>query len=960
MRNNAWYLIIIFTFSISVLLAQNPSPHFIQLTTANGLPSPEVHCVTQDANGHMWFGTDNGVCKFNGYEFEAFGVSDGLKDNVIFDIFEDEHGRIWFGSSKGNLYFFQNDSIYGYEYNSLIQELQYDFSQAHLISVVNDTIVSYLYGLGILVIDPNGEFKVNAIDNHYMFLDYRPMNLSKAFVISSGINRDALLGCIEVQLINEVSRKIELPYNEDLNEGTVVGLFVSAGLILSTSDSLYFIDDNNNISSVRFPGNILTLLIDERDNNIWLSYGKDQGVRRYESLEAVLNNKYKEYFPGITVTDLHLDDNIIWASTLSDGIFLMPDKNTFKYDRNAGLSTNKTTAVAIGNNDSIFVKTNDGNIWLIHDQTSTNLNFPFTNKGTTDMTDLWYDHAQGTLWTNHYFFNKGEWERSNLPYARKYDYDELEGKLVIINNQGLYKYDFEHLERKVQFYKPVYTYARDAKGIEWVGSNDGLYFFLNDDLKKYMPAKGDLTIRVEDIVADSSGRKVFATKGMGLGVLLSDSLYYINKSNGIASDYIEDIENYGGKIFIATLSGLSVINHFGEPMQVIQSFNSSTGLPGDEIYCLDSYEKDLWISSNNGLFKWTDLDKSYETPKPFIKSLIINNKERKGEGTFNYLQSDIIFSFYSIDYNQLENILYRYKLKDDDGWILSKSTLINYANLSPGKYNFEVQAQSGSGNWSESTTYPFRIKPPWWNSWIARIMYFLSFGSIAFFIYKNRIKRITEKNTIALEIQELQRMATQAQMNPHFIFNCLNSIQSFINQDEKEKANAYLVLFSRLVRASLNASMKKVHSLEDEVALLTDYIELEKMRFKSAFEYDIKVDESIETYDTFLPPMLIQPIVENAIKHGLLPKENDDNKLEVLFHEENDHLIVHVIDNGVGLKPQHSNGHKSIGLSNTSKRLDLFNGSSKNNMVIADNDAVGLEGGTRVKLRLKKLHSKGY
>ena len=950
-------------------LGQEPVLHSIQLTTEQGLPSPEVYCVVQDKQGHMWFGTDNGACRYNGYEFEVFDAEDGLANNVVFEIFEDEKERIWFGTLKGHLYYFLNDSIHAYKYNSVFDSLELFHNQGHLYTVFNDTIKSALEGFGMITIDPNGRYTRLVDKNRIMFYqtDERYV-FSKGQCIFHKDHKQELLDSLPLTFYkNGKSTNIVLDGIKSLSKTSISGLNTRGYKFISLGKYLLLFDKKNIVQKIDYDSFVLAYLVTE-DGGIWFGLQDNKGLRHYKDKQALLENEYTSYFEGETISDFKLINNKLWVSTIHSGVFFVPNLNLTVYNDFADSNVDGVRSVAISNNDNVFITLADGEIMSLDHKRNIiqNLNFPSISGRNADLTGLWYEPSNSSLWSySNYVYVDGRWRDAFLPHTRSYAFDPLDSLIVIATNQGIHKIDIKTRERQDtsgRYYKNqlrTNCYVR-GRNFEWIGTNKGLFYRSEGEWNKYVPKNIKFNARVEDLIIDDHGRIIMGTKGHGLGIIENDSLYFISNKNGIASNMIEDIDLFNGRLYVGSLLGLSVISNLFSDSLEINNYNTSYGLPGNEIYYMSSQNDQLWICSNKGLFKWEELSTTANTFAPILNQVLVNSIPSKSVEKFDYQESNFEFEYYTIDYDQLGDVIYRYRIDYGNDWQVSKSTNVNFANLNPGNYNFQVQSRNRTGSWSESIVFPFRIKPPWWNTWFARTLYVISFGGFVYYLYSNRIKRLNEKSAIALEIQELQRMATQAQMNPHFIFNCLNSIQSFINQDEKEKANAYLVLFSRLVRASLNASMKKVHSLEDEVALLTDYIDLEKMRFKSAFEYDIKVDESIETYDTFLPPMLIQPIVENAIKHGLLPKENDDNKLEVLFHEENDHLIVHVIDNGVGLKPQHSNGHKSIGLSNTKKRLDLFNGSSENNMVIADNGAVGLEGGTRVKLRLKKLPFEGY
>ena len=220
------------------------------------------------------------------------------------------------------------------------------------------------------------------------------------------------------------------------------------------------------------------------------------------------------------------------------------------------------------------------------------------------------------------------------------------------------------------------------------------------------------------------------------------------------------------------------------------------------------------------------------------------------------------------------------------------------------------------------------------------------------------------KKELALQKQvtELEKKALQAQMNPHFIFNCLTSIQKLIMENDAVNAVRYLTRFSKLVRGTLNASVAGEVSLQEEIDMLTNYLDLEKLRFKEAFDYDIQADPSLDLFDTAFPPMLLQPYVENALRHGMANKQNG-GKISIRFRPggqgpkgASGGILATVTDNGpgIGQANQKKPGHRSVGMSLTQRRLELLGGTEGGGMVkvseITGPD--GQVGGTKVEVRI--------
>ena len=277
-------------------------------------------------------------------------------------------------------------------------------------------------------------------------------------------------------------------------------------------------------------------------------------------------------------------------------------------------------------------------------------------------------------------------------------------------------------------------------------------------------------------------------------------------------------------------------------------------------------------------------------------------------------------------------VQYQYRMEGiDDHWIETRSSMAQYPTLEPGSYTFKVKAGSIDQVWSlEPAEIKFRIYPPWWETTWFIIACILSGLGLTVLITYIIIRNKEEKNSLRRQISESERMALRSQMNPHFVFNALNSIQHFITMEDEMSANYYLSQFSKLIRRVFENSKETFISLENEITTLKLYLELEALRFEGKFEYELIVGEEIDTYDTELPSMIIQPFVENAIWHGLMPKRGEPPKLTVAFEQAPQHLVCIVKDNGIGRKAagavskKNLSEHKSSGISNTVRRLNLL------------------------------------
>ena len=332
-----------------------------------------------------------------------------------------------------------------------------------------------------------------------------------------------------------------------------------------------------------------------------------------------------------------------------------------------------------------------------------------------------------------------------------------------------------------------------------------------------------------------------------------------------------------------------------------------------------------------------------------------------------YYLNNIAFEYIGICLSNPQKVRYQFKLEGfDKTWSpVTNETSARYPNLSPGKYSFKVIACNNEGLWNkEPATFSFIISPPVWKTWWFRISMTISAIILIVIFLRVRIDAIRRKEAERLnrEIQLAQNelKALRAQMDPHFIFNSLSSIQSFIMTKDEESALRYLNKFAKLMRMILSNSEKASITLREEIDALQLYMELEALRWDNKFEYSVEIDLRVDVDDHKVPTMLIQPYVENAILHGVVPKTDGKGMIGVSIAQEEAHIICTVQDNGIGRKRSQElrtttnrSLHESMGMKITNERLELLNRihhSSLSAKIIDLEDEKGNSLGTKVEI----------
>jgi len=285
-------------------------------------------------------------------------------------------------------------------------------------------------------------------------------------------------------------------------------------------------------------------------------------------------------------------------------------------------------------------------------------------------------------------------------------------------------------------------------------------------------------------------------------------------------------------------------------------------------------------------------------------------KDRKLELPYN--ERELTFNYYAIDFPNQDGLRYAYKLGNSEWTDLGSTRSLALNHLSPGEYDFSVRALNSKGAASDEVSMHIDVRSPFWRTPVFIVTVLVLLVITSSMLVRRREKMIhakeQQKKAHEIEMISLHRdlansrlIALRSQMNPHFIFNALNSIQQFVLQGNVDEASRYLTLFSLLHREILNTSDESFITLQREVDMLRMYIQLEQLRFDERFTYAITLEEEIDAEEIRIPPMLIQPFVENAIWHGLMPKEGS-KRVEIDFKlgPTDDSLICTVHDNGIG------------------------------------------------------------
>ncbi len=935
-----------------MLSSQNAHPGFRNFTANDGLPSSEVFEILQDKKGYIWFATDNGVSRYNGYKFENYGVLEGLSEPVVFHLQEDRKGRVWMQCMSGKIFFFENDSIHAFLGNSFIDSQKAKSSFAIGIAIDSTfNVYCSMANLGLFKFSLDG--KPNQLIEKPGYGVYQIENRTITYGKLNDLTRKS---SIDMFLKNgTIKETFKTHLNQLMN---LVSLYLDDGHILLWSNGYFYC----------FKQDKLVWQIEHSDRIISLSQNLkgeifvgliNKGVRVFNTLNDLYTNRYESLLEGNSIVNLIKDrEGAYWFAALKNGVFYCPNIDLKIYDKKSGLTSDYITSVTIKNIQEIYFGLLDGNLFYLNSlkQKIKNLNF----NGVT-INDLLYNFKQKELWisTPIDYYNGNNNKRikninltKNNNTAKRFRYFPSSNEIWATYMGGFFKIDpikktsLFHSgmikTKDTHYMSRTYDVYKSSSNKYWIGNVNGLFELKDNNLisqEKLYPAF-KYEIKAIDELPDST--LVLGTAGYGLVFWKGNKIVSLTDADGMTSNSIENLHIDTRKnLWVGTMNGLNKINWTWKNSFSIDPLTTAHGLPSNEITDVTSWDDEIWVATTKGLTHFKNINKNPISPKVLIANILVNQHPLSLNkiDNLNYRYNNLTINYYAINFRMNGKIPYRYRINDGD-WMYTFNTSLNFLSVPPGNNIFEIQAKNEDGIWSESSLLKYNINPPWWATNSARFLELIISLLICFYIYFFRIRQLNRKHQIQLQITQLEHSALQAQMNPHFIFNCLNSIQNYILQNEKAPAIKYLGAFASLVRSMLNASVSGKITLEEEIRLLNNYLSLEKLRFKDRFSYEIIISEKIDVFEVMIPPLLVQPFVENAIKHGISGKETG-GYIEVQFNLNQDFVEVSIFDNGPGFiqelnKDNTDSLHRSFGMSITKNRLDLISKNNRQNTIVKE------------------------
>lgn len=980
-----------YSLVLSLLLLRHHAQElrFENITSKISIPSNFCLDLLQDAKGYIWLSTGKGLYRVSGNSTIAFNGPNGVPDNVTC-MSESADSIIWFASSTKKIYTLKKDTFTEAPFSKQIQDKLEN----------TETIYSLQFSANndLYVNSSLHTFVVNTKTNKIKQITYsEPKSLmsydcdSKSIIPVNG-----RVFSEKVSILEKVAdtlpltfhtpdgvKTIEINYPDSSN---IYDYYVNAAIqndytILELGYKLVIIKNNRVIQTYHFNNRILKMHID-KTNGLWVGTAHG-GLIHYSDF---LNPKTKkQYLSGTNVQDILIDyENNIWIATLNNGIYRSSSLWLEGYTTIKGL--NKKVFFQKGIDSALHILSSDNCFFKIDSVISPPVCFNINPSQEHFKLIRKYKNgyllfSNGGIYITDKHFKTIQKTSSNPIHNWLGVVDLDPGDTLPLQGVSVFYLINAYAgktENRVSLPSTITAYCKPDSRNALIGTEAGLYK-VNSATHKVERITGIMNA-VNVLFKSKNGTFIIGTVKEGLYTFDNKTLTRIDKIAGLPSvEYNHVDEDTQGRIWCATSKGIYCLMGSNATSSFVK-LDETNGLPDTPILNVCIYKENVYFSTKSGLYRFA-INKavSFTEPKFFItafKTAKQTYSDFSKRITLPFSENTVTLSFENLTFEAIHSprLIYELSGKINRTDSLNSSVLV-LNNLPSGDYLLTVFAANSKLQKSKTCIkIQFSVEPPFYlKTWfIAGI----AITVLALLLLINRLyitrikKREEENNRINKLINASKLTAIQAQMNPHFIFNSINSIQNYILQKKEKDAYTYLAKFSKLIRMVLHNSDKTQIALYEEIDLMRTYIEIEQLRFDNSFDYEINVDDSVNEQEIFIPPMLIQPYIENAIWHGIMHLDKQRKGLLVVsFIEENQLLKISIQDNGVGRKESLSykkdTEHKPVAMSLSQKRLEIMADVFKQknisihitDLVDADNNA----NGTKVELNLPlTLQGKEY
>lgn len=944
-------IICCFAVTFQMTFSQVPQPTFRHLGVNEGLPSSEAYDVVQDFKGYMWIGTDMGLVCYDGYEFKTFTTDDNLPDNTIFGIKVMPDGRLLLRNFLG---------IHGYFDGKQFTPIPTDeqlikiFKQrpASIPEIHSDGSIVYpsMVKGYFLKIGLDGKFEflpiADSLEDHHMYVTIgEGGDLNYSYRASRFAPLDYRI-TLNVSF-PDTSYQVELAPKKILDKGRMLVRKVAEGeYVLAFMNTLCRFNRTGVLWDLELGQNATCLERLDEDRFAVGILSKGAWIFSHKSGPEPIQKVLVPY----SVTGLNLDhEGGIWITTLEGGLYTSRSLAITNYSRKQMGKTDKLHAIALRANGQLWASYTSGDImWA--DSAGGQMHL-FSEYPTSDISLALLSSKNGDFWIgsrplqviglDEKLISPTMADGSKNFWRPGFFYEDSKGRTWMDGTDRMYYVEPGEYEIRKGGYLGNLFRPRgitEWKGSLWVGGLLGLASYSDDTLKSAKESHPALQNRITDLCVIQD-KLILGTRGLGLLVWDGHQMDSISIREGLPGNMVNAFVQDSNRLWVATNQGVGAL-HFHQEGYSIESYTRADGLPSNEIRSILKQGDSLWLATEAGI-TCLPLGNTAKPPPPpvYITGITAGGKSRSLSENIelSYSENDVQFDWTGISFGNPNKRSYKFQLQGQDReWRETSNRSILYADLPAGSYTFQVIAYHNGVSSPISARVSFFISAPFWQRWWFLLLCGSALVLLAVQIIHWVTRSLNRRSDLKRKIAEAKLSALQSQMNPHFIFNAMNSIQSFVIRSQPKEAYEYLAKFASLIRMNLASSRKGKISLEQEIESLELYLELEALRFDEKLQYHFDLG-GITSPKSFikLPTMLIQPLIENAILHGIMPKQEGGN-LWVKIREIPKALEVEVSDDGVGLEAAQAKvanrpkKRKSEGLNLIRERLQLLDHTNSN------------------------------
>ena len=922
----------------------------------DGLPSNSIYKVITDKKGFLWVATDMGLSRFDGKKFRNYSNADGLTDNDITNIIMDSSGIVWVMP-------FRRKPCY---YNEVEDRFESEETNSQLASVkLGIPALFPLKTSGVLITDAQCRlllFRNDKLVNISHPLAIYPTILYK--IVECKANKFLLFSADTIRSFNNGQLKNILPVNSNIIAMECVG------------NKLYMASINS-IKIFQFNESGQVKFIAEKkysfEIRIFCYTGKRFSITSLNGTTYMLDGlslkpiEIVSAAEGMSVRNVMEDNtNNIWLSTIDKGLVKVQRKRISSFDLHK-LKQNfntiiKTTNIITGNNNGEIFKF-DG-LYTKKLQLNKDKNIDaWVRKIIMTSQGVYVASQSGSFLVDEKSFTV---KKAFKPYNRSSKGACLLNDSILLLGSHAFAFKYNLLTNKVtdSVRKRVVSIGADLKSNIYIGSTEGLFLWKEKNIVAIEESRKGFSYKINAIACSPDN-----LMWIGLG---ADSLMVLYNNKCVACIALGDVIpgnmckslycNKRGEIWLGTNKGLNrlLYSFDGKQLQYTNAyFGMADGLIGEQVNDITIQDDTVYVATNEGI---SYLPAGLQLPvydiATYITSVRVNNLPVPLRKSYElaYDENDITINFSGVD---LTGFIppFEYSINESKWQHTDK---IELKKLASGIYTIKVRAIRRDGKPSiQQNAVMLQIAFPFWrNSFLKAIAVLLIFATVLYLqqrTNKQKQHKAIEKILTEKRITELEMQALKAQINPHFIFNCLNSIKWFIYDRDYKQADKYLDKFAELMRSTIDNSDAALISLKDEIHYLDNYLQLEKLRFDEKFDYSITASPDIDKENVFVPAMLLQPFVENAIRHGIRFLEDKKGSITISTTIKNDLLVCEIDDNGIGrkkaaaLKSSQHIEYQSRGMSISKRRADLYLIKQE---IVDKNDANGNGCGTKIIIKI--------